>query len=371
MTYRATPVSSARQMKDFYRMPFIVYDHDPNWVPPITSEVRRVLNVKRNPYFTKTKLKLFVCYKDNGIASRTAIIINRLHQQKMGVKSAFFGFFESIGDVNAVRCLFDEAESYCKSHGMELLEGPFNPNHYSELGLQMNQFGTSPTFFQPYNPDYYSNLLEEAGFQVSARFHSLKNENIREYIFQRYGTRPILHKSGNYTIRSFSRSDSKAEFERIREVYNDAFSSNWHFLPLSKEEYLFSAKYMSLVTRPDLIKIVEHKGEPVAVFHCVLDINPALKKMKGKVGPVKYMRFLLNRRKTRKLILYSVGIKKSYQHSRVYKLLLTTFYQLCVKYNVLETTWTSEENIPAMKAAEHLGLKPDKQFAIFEKYLLI
>ncbi|MEW6456808.1 MAG: hypothetical protein AB1410_08880 [Acidobacteriota bacterium] len=368
MTYKVMPVSNSRQMKDFLMLPFVIYRHDPNWVPPITSEVRRIINEKINPYFNNAQIKFFVCYKNNTAVSRTAIIINRLHHEKFGVNAVFFGFFESINDPDAVRYLFDEAESYCKSQGSALLEGPFNPNHYSELGLQVNKFGTPPTFFQPYNPEYYTDLLEATGFHVSSRFHSWKNENIREYILDHYGIQTALEVDG-YTVRSFSMKNIRAELEIIREVNNNAFSSNWHFLPLSREEYLFSSKFLSLITYPELIKIVEHNGSPAGVLICVLDINPLLKKMNGKVGPIKYIRFLYERRKIRKLIIYSVGIKKEYQHTPVFQLIFNAFCQIILNYNVLETTWLSEENIPAVKATDRLGLKPDKQFVIYEKYL--
>jgi len=369
MPYSVIPVSKAKQMKDFLRLPFMIYRKDPNWIPPFSSEVRRVLDERHNPYFANAKLRLFVCYKNETIVSRVAIIINRLHQEKFGEKAAFFGFFESADDLDAVRHLFDKAEKYSRGQGVELLEGPFNPNHYSELGLQVNQFGTPPTFFQPYNPDYYNQLLKEIGFHISAKFHTRKNENIRQYVHDRYGSKRSPAKMGNYTIRSFSKKDIKAELERFREVNNDAFSSNWHFLPLSKEEYLFSAKYLRLVTRPDLIKIVEHNGNPVGILHCVLDINPAIKKLKGKAGPIKLIRFLRDKKKIQKLIIFSVGIKKACQHSRAYLLFFNAFSQICPKYKVLETTWMSEENTPAVKAAEYFGLKPDKQFAIYEKHL--
>lgn len=369
MTYRVVPVSKNRQMKDFLGLPYSIYRKDPNWVPPFRSEVRRILDERRNPYFAIVKLRLFVCYKDEAIAARAAIIINRLHQEKFGGKSAFFGFFESINDLDAVRHLFDTAEEYSRSQGVDLLEGPFNPNHYSELGLQVDQFGTPPTFFQPYNPAYYNELLKKIGFHVSATFHTRKNENIRQYVQERYGTKIPPSQMGNYSIRSFSKKDFKAELERFREVNNDAFSSNWHFLSLSREEYLFSAKYLSLVTFPDLIKIVEHNGNPVGILHCVLDINPALRKLKGKAGPIKLIRFLCERKKIQKLIIFSVSIKKAHQHGRTYLLLFNSFSQMCREYKVLETTWMSEENIPAVKAAEYFGLKPNKRFVIYEKHL--
>jgi hypothetical protein len=369
MTCRVVSVSSSRQTKDFLRLPFIVYRGDKNWVAPMASEVRRVLDAKRNPYFAQAKLKLFVCYKDGALASRVAIIINRLHQAKFGVRSAFFGFFESIDDLGAVRSLFDEAQKYCRSQGVEQIEGPFNPNHYSELGLQASHFGTEPTFFQPYNPEYYNRLLEDVDFRVSARFHTRRNGNIHEYILSQYGNPRAVDRIGEYTIRPLSKKDLGEELERFREVNNDAFSSNWHFLPLSKEEYLFSAKYLHLVTRPGLVQIVEHKGEPVGVLHCVLDINPLLREINGRAGPIKYIRFIRNRRKIQRLIIFSVGVKKAYQHSVVYKLILSSFCRICMNYKEVETTWLSEENIPAVKASEHVGLKPDKEFVIYKKDL--
>jgi hypothetical protein len=369
MSYTVTEVSNSRQLKDFLRLPFLIYRHDPNWVAPITSEVRRTLDAKLNPYFANASLKLFVCYKAKTAFSRLAIIINRLHQEKFGVRRAFFGFFESMNDFEAAKFLFDEAERYCRRQGVKVLEGPFNPSHYSELGLQLDQFEAPPTFFQTYNPPYYNILLERVGFQISVRFQTMKNENLRDYILQRYGIQQGPLNRNGYIVRSFSMGDFKRELERIREVNNDAFSSNWHFLPLSKEEYLFSAKYLNLVTRPELIKIVEHEGQPVGVLHCVLDINPLLKRLEGRVGPIRYLRFLWARRKIRKLIIYTVAIKKAYQHTRVYELLLRAFCQMALKFETSETTWLSAESAPAVKAAESIGMKPDKQFAIYEKYL--
>lgn len=369
MTYSAVRVSNPRQMKDFFKLPFLVYRDDRSWVAPIIEEVRRTLDRKRNPYFANADLELFVCYRDGAIASRAAIIINKLHQEKFSRRSAFFGFFESIDDTEAAARLFAQAERTCAGRGVELLEGPFNPNHYSELGLQVSHFGAPPSFFQPYNPDYYPRLLAAAGFRRSAVFQTMKNENIRDYVQKRYGSVRESPSLDGYTVRSLDLKNLDNELERIREVNNDAFSDNWHFLPLSREEYLFSAKFLQFVTRPELIKIAEHRGRPVGVLHCVLDINPLLKKMRGKMNPLGALRFLSGRRKIKRLIIFSVGIKKEYRHTRAYQLLLRAFCQTIQKYEALETTWLSDENSAVMASAERLGLVPDRQFAIYEKYI--
>ena len=369
MTPVAIPVRDRTTMRDFLRLPFEVYRKDPDWVAPISSEVRKTLDVRRNPYFRSSELELFVCYDENGPAARVAIVINSLHRQRFGGNIAFFGFFESKNDTEVARQLFSEAESYCRSRGAESLEGPFNPNHYSELGLQANRFGSAPSFFQTYNPPYYLELLQEVGFREELRFHTRKNGDIKEYLAQRLrkweGTLVIP----GYTTRPFSMEHAGSDLELVREVFNDAFSSNWNFLPLSSEEYSFAAEFLHLVTLPELVVIVEHEGVPVGVLECVLDINPLLRQFRGKIGPVKFLRFLRRRKKIRNLIIYAVGIKKAYQGTHVFALLLDAACRIARNFDVLETTWMSDDNKLALRAAKLLGLERDKEFVIYRKTL--
>jgi hypothetical protein len=354
-------------MKDFYRLPFEIYRNDDHWVAPLGSEVRRVLDAKKNPYFKNGTVRLFVCSLDKKPVARVAIIINRDHWKVFGERAAFFGFFESFNDGKAVQCLFEAVQQYCMDQGAQVIEGPFNPNHYSELGLQINKFGFSPTFFQTYNPDYYRSLLEKAGFIVSKTVHTRRRENIREYLMQRYGEKGCSTNLGDYAVRTLRMEDLDGELERIREVFNDAFNSNWHFLPLTREEYLFSAKFLRLVTYPELIVIVEHNGEPVGVLECVQDVNPLLRCLKGKVGPLKYLRYIRARKNLRTLVIFAVGIKRAYQHTRVYKLLLDAMRSIAMNYDVLETTWMYDDNVLSIRAAEHLGLEREKEFVILRK----
>jgi hypothetical protein len=369
MPYSVATVSDKKRLDEFLRLPSAIYRGDPLWVPPLIGEVRRTLDTEINPYFSNATLRLFVCYRGGTPVARAAVIISGAHQKAFGVRSAFFGFFESENDEGAVRRLFGEAETYCRAGGAEVLEGPFNPHHYSELGLQIDGFGTAPSFFQTYNPSYYSELLEKAGFRISVRFQTMKNDNIGNYLERRFGALDAAPSRNGYTIRSFSLRDKAGDLERIREVNNDAFAANWHFLPLGPEEYAFSAKHMGLVTRPDLIKIVEHRGRPVAVLHCVLDVNPLLRRWNGVPGPVKLIRFLRGRRAVKTIILFTVGIKKDHRDPRVLRLLLAEFCAMARAFDRAETTWLSTDNLPALRAAEILGMRPDKHFAIYAKEL--
>ena len=160
----------------------------------------------------------------------------------------------------------------------------------------------------------------------------MKNDRIREYLDVRYGKRLEVAERPGYTVRPISLKHLSRDLESLRDVNNDAFAANWRFLPLSREEVAFSAKYLRLVTRPNFILIAEHLGRPVGVLHCVLDINPALKKLGGRPGPLNYLRFLGARKRIKKVIIFTVAIKNAYQHSRVYYLLLSAFARIARRY---------------------------------------
>ena len=367
MSYKVITTETLQFRRDFFSLPKRIYQEDANYVFPIESEIWRQLDVQRNPYFQDTERKLFLVYKEGEPTARAAVIINRKHWETFGEKTAFFGFFETLEDESAVQFMFKNIEEYCCNRGADSLEGPFNPNHYNEVGILISGFHRRPSFFQTYNPEFYPRLLEKSGFQLSRKLHTRRNPEAGKFIKRVYGADSHPQTGRGYKLRRFNPHNLTGELEVLREIYNDAFSANWHFLLLTREEYLFSAKFLKLVTYPDLIAIVEKNQEPVAVLQCVLDINPLLQKFKGRITPWGYINFLLGKRRIDNLIIYALGIKKAHRGSYAFKLLMTAMCEMVAKYHSLETTWMSEDNIMAIRAAELFGLEPDRWFAIYKK----
>jgi hypothetical protein len=186
---------------------------------------------------------------------------------------------------------------------------------------------------------------------------------------ERYGNPKPVTRSGGFTVRTINGGDTAGELERIRDVFNDAFTDNWHFLPLSSAEYQYAAKFLRYVTYPELIAICEHGDEPVGAVQCVPDVNSILQPLKGRLGPIGCVKYLNGRKKIRDLVIFAVGIKRAYQHSRVYKLLLDAVRWMARDCRSLSTTWMYDDNRPSIQAAEHLGLKPYKNFVIYAKRL--
>lgn len=366
MSYKVEIVKNKYGLKDFLLVPELVYKKDDKWVAPFRSEIVRTLDPRLNPYFQNVDIQKFVCYKEGKPIARAITVINQNHWHKFGEKIAFFGYFESINDQNAVNQLFAKMTEYCNQNGCENLEGPFNPNHYSELGL-LTKYFTEPVFFETYNPKYYSALLSGAGFKQNYTLHTRVNRDAKNYINKRPANDLSRLADKGYRIRPFSILHMKRDLECIREVYNDAFSDNWHFLPLSQKEYTFSAKSLFLVTKPELIQIVEHLGKPVGVLQCIPNVNHLLKSMNGHYKVWDIIRFLWKRRFISEIVIFAVGVKKSYQKGIVFLMLFEALRKIVQKYPVLYTTWMTSDNKAAIKASETFGLKPYKWFGIYSK----
>ena len=364
MCYKVVRVSTGKELNDFIDLPFEVYKHSKQWVAPIKSELKRVLDTNKNPYFRNASLVLFNCYSDDRIAARISISVNNDYNWQSIVKTGFFGFFEAFDDQNAVRCLFAEVEKYCSENGIKRLEGPFNPNLYSALGMLSNSFDSPPTFFQTYNPEYYHSLLFENGFRVLKILHTRINEDSSGYMNKHF-CKPLELKSREYIVRNFDKKNTERDLEHLRNIYNDAFSENWHFTQVSREEYLFVSKHLSVVTPPELIKFVECKGEAVAAVQFALDINPLLRKFKGKRNPARYLELLAKRRRIDRALIFAVGIKKEFRNSRVTDLLFKATIEFGRRYKYFETTWMYDDNRIAISIADKLGMKRDKEFCIY------
>jgi ribosomal protein S18 acetylase RimI-like enzyme len=367
MNYTVKEITDEEGWSDFMLLPYTIYKNDPNWIAPQASEARRILDAQKNPYFRDGILKLFVCYHDNHPVCRTAMVTNHAHWVKFKRKSAFFGFLESVNDIKAIDFLFRRVESECRLLGAEYLEGPLNPSHYSELGILTDNFDVPPVFFETYNPPYYPNLLAGTGFRELIRFHTRKNDDMPATLSNIHPERERL--PTDIKVRKFNLLRMKRELDLMREINNDAFDGNWYFLPLSREEYRFSARFLFLVTSPGLILFAEYKGKPAGVLQCAVNFNSLIKSYGGKIRAWHLPSILLKRRKLKELTIFTVGIKKSFQHTGVSAALISSAFEILKRYTSVSTTWISDENKSVIHIAELFGMKPYKHFSIYSKPL--
>jgi hypothetical protein len=369
MRYDVVPVDARRLMRAFLALPWSIYRNDPVWVPQLRAETRRALDARRNPYYRDAEQQLLLCLRDGVPVARCAVLIKEAHERAFGVRTAFFGFFESIPDGEAVRALFDMASVWCGARGAVLLEGPFNPHHAAELGLQADHFSDAQIFFQTHNPPWYADLLRGAGFEAAERVITYRNPDVRSWLASRGdgNGQPLV--SGEYRIRPFRMSRMREDLGHMRDVFNDAFARNWHFLPASEEDYAYALPSLRHITDPALVVFAEHRGTPVGVLMCVPDINPLIHRMDGRPGPLDLLRFRSAIKRLRTVVIYAVGLRRAYQATTAAVLLARAWERIMARYDVAECTWISESNTRARRGIEHFGMREDKHFDIYRRRL--
>ncbi|MCK5740852.1 MAG: GNAT family N-acetyltransferase, partial [Chlorobi bacterium] len=122
------PIEAKSDVVKFVKCQWDFYKDDPNWVPPMKMDRMNLLNKKTNPFYQHSLMQLFLAEDNGKIVGRIAAIINDNHNKTHNDKVGFFGFFECVNDQNVADLLFNTANDWLKSRGMDTSRGPVNPS---------------------------------------------------------------------------------------------------------------------------------------------------------------------------------------------------------------------------------------------------
>ncbi len=365
-------VEGGSDLKDFIDLPWNLYAEYPRWVPPLKKEVRRLLDPRRHPFWSSAERRLFLARRGSQVVGRIAGIIDRRYNEFHGEQMGIWGFFECADDPAAAAALFSAVETWTHRKGMAFVRGPLNPSTNYEVGLLVEGFDYSPALMMSYNPPYYSRLVESCGFAKEKDLVAFLIEGdyrLPEWMDSLAGR--IARKKGIH-IRPVRRKDADAEFTLIREIYNDSWSANWGFVPLSGEEMRDIQKSVMAFADPDLAFFIYYEDEPAAVCVIFPDINPLLKRLNGRIGLLGLLKALLYSRKINGLRLLMFGVKEKYRQLGVPMLAFHHIYEVVRKkrkYQYLEMGWTLEDNEAVNTLAVEASARPYKRYRIFRKSL--
>lgn len=368
-------VESESDKNKFIEFPYNFYSNDKNWVEPLRFDVKNNLNEKKNPFYSHSKIKLWLAKKNGEIAGRIAGIINDNHNKFHNDKVAFFGFFECINDKNVSKLLFDKAAEFAKENGMYTLRGPVSPSTNDECGLLVDGFDQPPVMLMTYNPEYYIKLIEDYGFHKAKDLYALwiskdviKNEQMMSKLDR---ISEMILKKENLKVRKVNLKDFKNEVQKVREVFNDAWEMNWGFVPMTEEEFNFIAKNLKLAVDPMYVEFAEIDGKTIGFSLALPDVNQAIKGLNGKLFPFGIIKFLKNKKKINQLRVIIMGIKKEYQKKGIDAI----FYRDIIRdannrgIRGAEISWVLEDNLAMKQTAEKLGAEVYKTYRIYDKTL--
>lgn len=369
---KVVPVEDARRLKTFIRLPWQIYAGDTNWVPPLVAAEKKMLNPRRNPFYHHADARHFLALDGERPVGRISAIVNHLHNELHNEKTGFWGYFECEDRPETAEALFDAAGAWLRERNMTRLLGPASPSFNDPSGLLVDGFQWPPFVLMTYNPERYIRLVEACGFSKAMDLYAyilLQDGLVREKIDR---VAALVQKRVNVKIRQVDLSRFREELSIVQEIYNDAWSSNWGFVPMTSEEIRFAANDMKSILLPELAFIAEIDGKPVGFSLALPDINHALKRCNGSLWPFGWFGFLKSQlRRIPKFRIVALGVRKEFQHHGIG----TLFYRKYIVdglehgYRAAELSWVLETNTLMRRPIEQMGAKPYKTYRIYERAL--
>ncbi|MEC9094119.1 MAG: N-acetyltransferase [Planctomycetota bacterium] len=370
MSIQVISVESRREKRDFLNFPWKIYQTNPHWIPPLRTNQKQLAGFAKHPFYETAESQAFLATDGIKIIGRILAIHDRAHNQYHNENRGFFGFFECEDHSEAAKQLFDAARQWLGEKGATAIRGPVNPSMNYECGLLIDSFDKSPCFMMTYNQPYYEKLILENGYQKA---HDLlafwghvdmlatldkKLTFIAEETISRFQVK----------IRPIDLKEFRRDIKIFLDVYNRAMPGNWGFVPLSESEIEHTAKELKHLIAPELTSIAEIDGKPIGAQFGLLDYNPRIRKIDGKLFPFGFMRLLANKRKIKKLRFISTNVVPEYQKWGIGLALLSRLVPEFLEWGMKEAelSWVLETNKLSRGTIERAGAILEKTYRLYD-----
>ena len=372
--YDIRPVTTRGDMAAFIDLPWRLYADDPAWVPSLRLE-RRMHFSRLNPCFEHAEWRAWLAYRDGRPVGRISAQVDELHRQHHGEHTGHFGLFESIDDAGVAAALTQAAEEWLADHKTRHITGPFNFSINQDCGVLVDGFDTPPVVMMPHSLPWYGPLLEEQGYSPA-------KDLLAYWIDVDFESPPAMREvvrrfRDRVNLRPLRRKQFKEELESLRDIFNDAWSRNWGFIPFTEAEFADVGTSLRLFLPDDFIQIAEVDGEPASFIVLLPNLNEIFGDIGGKLLPFGWLRLIRRtmRREFRTGRVALMGVRRKYQGT---PLGLALALQVCdaardaaVEYGMkaVEMSWILEDNKPMRSILEHLQSRIYKRYRLYEKTL--
>jgi GNAT superfamily N-acetyltransferase len=352
----------------FIELPYALYRNDPYWVPPLRIQVKELIDRKKHPFYANADAEFFLARRNGEVVGRIAAIFDRAHNRFHDESAGFFGFFECVDDASVAEALLARAREWVDRRGAKFLRGPVNPSTNYECGMLIDGFDSSPMVMMPYNPRYYPVLMDRVGLSKSKDLLAYVShaQRIDMKKIERVADRVLA--TNGVTVRPINMKDFDAEVARVWEVYSKAWSRNWGFIPMSREEFQVMGKEMKQILKPELVLIGEVEGRVVGFALALPDVNFALKPAGGSLLPTGILKILYYQRLIKSVRVLALGVEERYRASGVGAAFYATLVRNARKlgYGDCEMSWILEDNTLMNRALEVMGARRYKTYRIYD-----
>ena len=361
------------RIQQFIDLPFRIYRDIEQWVPPLATDTKIIFDQLKNPFYKHSTASFFLAVTDDGSPiGRLAVLNNRNYNNFNNTRIAFFYLFECYQDRHASLELFNSGFEWARNQGLESIIGPKGFSALDGMGLLVKGFEHRPAFGIPYNPSYYPELIEAAGFLPTGDIVSgylgadiqfpEKITKIAELVQQRRG----LH-----IARFRTRGDLRALVPKLKDLYNGTLEGTSGNVPLTDDEAKAMADQLIRFANPRLIKIIMKGEEPIGFLFAYPDISEAVQRTKGQIFPLGWIDLLLEMRRTKWININGAGILEQYRGLGGTAILFSEMFKSVAEggYKHAEIVQIGVENDKMQRELRELGIDFYKTHRMYQRTL--
>jgi hypothetical protein len=378
MTIEVRELILGKETNEFLEAGRVVFEGDPAWVPPLDFDIKGRLHPKKNPFFLRADVALFVAYKNGKPVGRASASVDREHLRVWKDDTGFFGFLDTIDDQRVADALFAKAEGWLRDKGMKRAMGPLSLYANDEIGCLVEGFEHPPVIMMAHSRKWQAGLIEGAGYTKEKdlwcwRYHKDTGFNDRTLrAWEAIKAMPEMR------LRSVDMKNFAEDVRTIIDIYNDAWNGKSFFVPATKPEVDKMIEELKLVLDPDIAFMAELDGKAVGMCIMVPNLNEVITDLDGKLFPFGWAKLLYRTKvkvpKSTRLIL--LGIRgEARKNIKKYGGLSAAMYVEVAKraipkgYDWSELSWTREDDAPINLGIKSMGAKVYKKYRVYTKPL--
>lgn len=372
------PVSGKAGRRDFILAGHIPYKDDPAFVAPLMYEIGARLDPASNPTLKEAECQLWIAYRGGEPVGRISAFINPLHLAKHNDHAGHFGFLEAVDDPLVFAALLGAAERWMRERGMTRAAGPFSFSVNEECGLLLSGFDTPPYVMMPHGRPYYAARVEALGYAKAADMHALRYIPRRQFIPERrmkFVDRAL--DNPRVAIRLLDTKHFDREIATLVDIFGDAWSDNWGFVPMTDEQVAHMAKELRPIIERHNIVFCEYDGEPVAFGLVLPNVNEAIADFGGTLLPFNWAKLLwrLKVKRLTKARMPLMGVRKKLQGKPVGAAFAYKIIEMVNNANMdhgvteSELSWILDDNKDMLNMLLDMGGEIYKTYRIYEKAL--
>ena len=357
--------------REFLRLPLRLHGYDPLWIAPLRSDERLAMS-SRHPFYRHSEAQFFLARDQQRTIGRVAALHHTRWNQHRERNDVLFTMFDCYDDPTAARGLIDAVGAWGRSRLATRLVGPIGMLPSDGNGILVEGFEHPPALGSGYHPPYYDTILSGAGLTKATDYLSGPLRVDHRLSPELELAADAAEQRDGFEVRALrTRRALKDWVPRFREIYNTTFRDNFEFSPIDETDMEFLGRRVLRIADPKLLVLVT-VGSEVAGYVIILpDVADAVRRARGRLGPLAVARILRAVRTTRKVSIVGFGIMPQFRKTGANLVVYVALARRAAarRFESAEVVHVDEGNTAMMRNMTDLGVPWTKRHRIYQRSL--